>query len=313
MVPNKTSDGPSTGGSMHVNLPLAKPPDRPTCGGGGLVEGTVSGLLIRSRMPVIAVRLHDKPSRLEHEVGLPASEHGLVHLEMKAALLELGTEQTFNRGVFGGKDLPQSSLAQILSSLGRGHPFNCGLAQLLSCLRRNTVSQVSLASPLPRFRRVLTFQSGLAYLFSCLWRNAVPEHPLAHPVLCLRPHTSLAYLFSGLSREYFAKVGLAHLFSRLRGELMAEMGLAHLLAALRRGTPVAESPSYFGPRFVRRFMPKGALVAKAGLAQLLTRLRGARRALTAELGLTQPLSGFWRMVASCPHVFNYDRNWIGKQ
>ena len=153
MISYKPSDSPSTSRSMHMNLTLPETPDRPTIGRSGNVESMVLGNTIRPRMPIITVGLDDQFDLLEHEVGLEAAEHTLVHLEMKTTPLELVIEGLLNGGHLSRECLPQSRLAGILlrfwSALSSTH--------ILSCLGRRLHSKMDLAYSLSRFWR---FHSG---------------------------------------------------------------------------------------------------------------------------------------------------------
>ena len=143
MISNKASDGPTTGGSVHVNLLLTEAPDSPVRGC-QLIKHGISYSDLSSTMPIIAVGLDDEFGGLEHEVGLEASKHSLMHLEMEPTFLELVIEREFDGCHFPRASSPQACLAYLLSCLRRMCAANPhfvakhGLAHLLPCFRTPT-------------------------------------------------------------------------------------------------------------------------------------------------------------------------------
>lgn len=174
MVTDKSGDGSGARGSVHLDLPLSKPPDRPSLGMGDLVEGGIICFPVGLRMPPVPVGLDDQPSRLEHKVRLEASEHRLVHLKVETPLLELVTQKALNRGHLCGTPLMQSGLPALLSRLIRPDSFAVALCNLAS------LSQGRLTHLLSRFQRIFTSECDLAYLFARLRRGFGPKTDLAH-------------------------------------------------------------------------------------------------------------------------------------
>ncbi len=180
VVADETGYGTGDGGSMHPDLLLSKAPDPVISLDSGCVKDCVTSPIQCPTMPVVAVGLNDEPRRLEHEIGLEASEHRLVHLEVQAALLKLVTQKPFNASHLLVEVLAKSCLAVFLA-LFRGTVKRC-LSQFFSCFWR---------VPLPRGRS--------PQFFSCFWRHA--ECSLAMVFSCFRCLMRESHLFSALSRQ----------------------------------------------------------------------------------------------------------------
>lgn len=136
MIPNESSNGTGASRGLHLNLPFAKPPDRPMSIVGGFVEGGIVCLPVGSRMPIVPVGLDDQPGRLEYKVGLETSEHRLVHFKFESSLLELISQQPLDACHLIQVPTTQTSLAALFPHLSRVFTAKLGLPQLLSCFRR---------------------------------------------------------------------------------------------------------------------------------------------------------------------------------
>lgn len=164
--------GNSAGASnrMHLDLLFAKAPDRPSLSDGHLIKGCIPTFAMLQRMPVIPIGLDNQPNRLEHEVGLEASKHRLVHLELQPALLELIAQEALDQCVLLRQNMAQSGLAHLLTAFKRrvepqGIPF----------AKAMFVTNVRLPSLLSRFRRYRVPKAGKAYLLSMLCRKMFPK------------------------------------------------------------------------------------------------------------------------------------------
>jgi len=175
---------------------LTEAPDRPTVGGGSNSEGIVGNHVSRLLVPIIPVGLDDQLGRFEHEVGLEASKHRLVHLEPKPTLLELIMEKTFDGGHLLRKESPQPSL-----------PTFCPL------LIRSWMAPMRMRLP----------ETTLAYLLSCFGRVLPPKHRLPN----LLPRFRGMFTPKGIS---FTKHRLACPLALFRGMLAATLSPAYLLS-----------------------------------------------------------------------------------
>jgi len=173
MITDESSDSTGAGRSVHVDFLFPETPYRPPIIVGHLVKSSPTFLHIGPRMPIVPVSLDDEPRVLEHEIGLKASEHGLVHLKLQAALLELGTQKALDRGHFSREGLPQPILAVLLSALRT----QVGLAHFLPRLRRAPHGK---GQPKSLIRIGPALQGHLSNLVPCLHRELLSESRLAN-------------------------------------------------------------------------------------------------------------------------------------
>ena len=171
MITHESRNGAAAGRGMHPDLLLAEPPNGPAVGKGSGIESGIPNPIILSIMPIVAVSLNDKSRLLEHEVGLPSPEHGLVHLEVKTALLELRLKGDFDGGHLRRQRKPEASLTMVFAFFGALStakiPFipKQGLSQFFSCFRRESFAQIRPPHPFPCFRRNFMSKVSLSHLF----------------------------------------------------------------------------------------------------------------------------------------------------
>jgi len=152
MISNKPSNGPGAGSGVHLNFSFPKAPDVPSCVMGGFVEGDIVCLPVRPRVPIIPVGLNYEVGLLEYEVGLPPTEHRLVHLEMEAAFLKLVTQKALDGGHLCRIPMAKTALALTFTCFRRVlvaekmFLAKHGLAYLLSCLRGMLMTEEGLSA-----------------------------------------------------------------------------------------------------------------------------------------------------------------------
>jgi len=180
MIANKAGYGAGASGGVHFDLFPTEPPNGPALIMGGLVEGGIPFPIDASwPMPIVAVCLDDQPSGFEHEVGLKPPKHHLVHVELKAALLELVAQETFDTGHLLRKGLAQSSLTAFLPRFRGSHLSNRGLSHLLSMFGMvSPILQGSLTLFLPGLRRHFLAPVDSAYFLPRLWPQVSPAQYL---------------------------------------------------------------------------------------------------------------------------------------
>lgn len=185
MVPDKMGNSLSARSGVHLNLPFAEPPYRPTCKTSIFIEGGVSVPIYPClTVPKVAVSLNDQPSRLEHEVWLPTSKHSFVHLELETAFLELVVKKALNRCHFLGERLPQSGLAYSLfrfyrKFVAQGVSFAPHTsAHFLTLFRGSFPTQIRLTKLLSITRHEPAENRGLAHPLACFRRSLTPKHRL---------------------------------------------------------------------------------------------------------------------------------------
>lgn len=132
----------------------------------GCIEGGIIRNRLRSRVPVVPVRLHNELRAIKDEVGLPAPKHRPMHLELQSPFCEFAMEREFDVRHPDGEVLPHPSRADLGSHLGSVLPMRTCLGKL----RLTCISQKS-GMPLKCFRAAgSTFRGGAVVLQGTTYR-----------------------------------------------------------------------------------------------------------------------------------------------
>lgn len=198
MISNKSGNCTSTSGSVHLNLALTETPYRPSFGQGCLGKGVITCSPLGQRMPVISISLNDQASLLKHEVGLEASEHSLVHLKPKTALLELTIQSLFNGSHLLRECSLKPKLPQFFLHLWGVHLFGCPFTPLLAYLW----AHIDLSHLLSKFGVGPTATNRPADFLLHLTIRKLALRCMAQPLLCFWLLHDSAYFLSmfGCSR-----------------------------------------------------------------------------------------------------------------
>ena len=176
---------------MLTNLRLSESPNGPAVISSHLVKTLVVTLPILSTVPVVAVSLDNKPSILEHKVGLEPPKHSLMHLELQPSLHKLCMECSLQNSHLARESLSQSSLAAALSTLrgavGGQHLFSSSrrapelqgaLPHFFSGFGGETNTLFALANPCTYVCRKLSANQriySLRDMFGRLWATLSPQ------------------------------------------------------------------------------------------------------------------------------------------